>query len=234
MRYSIVIISFLASIPVSGQFRTSLSVGYGTYRMSNLKAFQKELLADFPEDSRITEDFPGYLYYDLTIAQPLSDQLRMGISATYGSTGGRLSYKDYSGEVTGNQLVRYLGVGVPFKLSVYDNPDKELSLNLVLTPQVSMNWLTLEFYSRLNNQSDESRYKFRSLNFAIEPGISATKSFGLWEIDFFGGYNVNVVKGNLFFTKNEEAYLQDANGDPVKIDLSGLRFSLGVAYIFDF
>ncbi len=233
MKTCIFLILLLVSTPVFAQYSIGLSTGYGTYSMRNLKEFQKELLTDFPEDSRITETFPGFMYYELSAVKWFDDEKYLsGLSIAYGSTGGRIHYRDYSGEVGGNQLIKYFNLTLPFGVKLYDN-EKSFRLWLDIKPHVSVSRLDLEFYSRLGNQSDFDSFGFRSLNFGLEAGLRAQRSFFVnWAIEGFAGYNQNLVKGELFFTQDDQAYLQNEDGDAVKVDLSGLRLSLGVSYTF--
>jgi hypothetical protein len=233
MRLYTYLILMLVTTPALAQYSVGLSTGYGAYSMNSLKEFQKELLIDFPTDSRITETFPGFLYYEFSVVRWLNDEKYIsGISIAYGSTGGRIHYRDYSGEVAGNQLIKYFNFTIPMGVRLYDN-EKAFRIWLDIKPHVSLSHLNLEFYSRLGNQSDYESFKFRSLNFGLEAGLRAQRSFFLnWAIEGFAGYNQNIVKGELFFTQNDQAYLQNNDGDPVKVDLSGLRLSLGISYTF--
>src|SRR5688572_25709865 len=74
----------------------SVSAGYATFRMDDLKAVQEEDLSYMPVEGEITNSFPGYLnfggevvFYDSTYF--------VGVLLGHTSTGGRVHYADYSG-----------------------------------------------------------------------------------------------------------------------------------------
>ena len=229
MRYCCYLV-LLISAPAVAQVNISLSTGYSSYSMKEMKSFQKELQADFPEGSRVTETFPDFLYYDLAVTTEISDQFILGGFIRYGSTGGRIHYSDYSGEVRGDQLIQYVSLGSPLGMNIYKNEEKSFSVHADLRPQLSYCFLNLEFYSRLDTQDEAQSLKFTAFNVSLEPGFTAEKYIRHWGINFFAGYHLNLVKGNLMFKEIDQAYLQNKDGDPVHVSLSGLRISLGISY----
>ncbi|MTI22917.1 hypothetical protein E1176_17930, partial [Fulvivirga sp. RKSG066] len=74
--------------------------------MSN---FQKELYMDaissLDVPFKITDDFPGYIGYELTTKIPQANY-SYGVNFAFRSTGGRISYSDYSGKYTIDNKVR--------------------------------------------------------------------------------------------------------------------------------
>lgn len=229
MRMFIYIVPFLLSTSALSQLKIAFGTGYGMYSMNDLKTFQQELLSDFPSDSKITAEFPGYLYYEASVTSLRNEKFILGGYLTYGSTGGRIHYGDYSGEVSTNQLIRYFSIGAPLGIQV-SNDEKSLNCHFDLKPHVTFGALTLEFYSRLGNQHEEESLKFTSFNVGVEPGLTTEKVIKNWGINFFLGYNINFVQGKLFFTEDDQAYLQNENGENIGINLSGLRFALGISY----
>jgi len=217
-----------------GQLKVTLSTGYGTYTMGDMKSLQEELQEGYPVDAKITESFPGYAYYDLSVTKQTGERFVIGGYFTYGSTGGRIHYEDYSGEVSSNQLVRYYSLGFPLGIMISDDLDANAwNFQLDFKPHFTMGELLLEFSSRIGSQRDAGSYEFRSFNFGIEPGFTAERRIGdKWGIDLFAGYNLTVVQGKLFFNETEGAYLQNEQNQAIGLDFSGLRVMLGLSYRF--
>jgi hypothetical protein len=94
------------------------SIGYSTFSMGDLKELQNELLNQLPFDGKIVESFPGYLNYSINIslARPT---LYYGIVLGRTSTGARISYSDYSGSYSLDQLAQmtYLGGTIAKKVN---------------------------------------------------------------------------------------------------------------------
>jgi hypothetical protein len=223
----------LLSVSAFGQLKVSLASGYGTYSMNEMKSFQNELLADFPDDAKITEEFPGFMYYQLDVHTVIGDHFLIGGYVNYGSTGGRIHYADYSGEASANQLIRYLSGGPHFGIQIGDD-EQSFNFHADLKPQFTYAMLDLQFYSRLDTQAESESLKFTSMNVGVELGFTAEKRLGNFGIDLYTGFNLNVINGNLMFDRDDEAYLQNNSGNPVNLSFSGIRVNLGVSYKISF
>lgn len=231
MKLMRLLLLLMIATPAWAQLKVGLATGYGSYAMGDMKALQKELLKDFPAGARITEEFPAFLYYELNATYLLNETFTVGGLVNYGSTGGRINYTDYSGEVSGNQLIQFVSAGAWLGLQL-TGYEKNFRVHLDVRPQFSYSFLNLEFYSRLGNYDDEESIKFNSLNLAIEPGIRAEYYRTRIGVNIFAGYNINAIKGDLIWSENENAYLQNEDGDKIYLDLSGFRVQVGVFYRF--
>lgn len=234
MRVYLYLLLLLAASPLTAQYayKINISSGYGQYNMDDLKSLQQEFLEDFPEDARITEAFPGYAYFEASVSQRIQQKVFVSFYGAYGSTGGRVHYRDYSGEVGANQLVTYFSFGFPVSYTVLSLQNNTLTVSLEAKPMVTIGRLTLEFYSKLGNSSEEQSYKFKANNLCFEPGVRIEKRIGQVGANVFIGYNANFSQGKLFFTEQDDAYLQDSEEDAVTMDLSGLRASIGISFAF--
>jgi hypothetical protein len=218
---------------VQAQTQISFLAGYGTYSMNELKTFQKELQSQFPVEAKITDAFPGYLYYELTATTRLKSYFFCGISVSYGSTGGRIYYADYSGSMYADQRARYLTIGIPFGWNV---PVQENKLKLIfqIKPAVYFGNLDVSIVSHLENQIPENEeFKFSSTNIGLQPSVQMDRRFGPLWLGIQMGYNVNVQSSNLFFKENKDYYLLNNKGDKIHANWSGLRFGVSLSYPLD-
>src|SRR5688500_12260694 len=81
------------------QKSATLRMGYGTYTMNEMKSFQVDLQKQSEYPMRIIESFPAFVYYEGSLTFPLGNNFICAPNFSYGSTGGRIHYGDYSGEL---------------------------------------------------------------------------------------------------------------------------------------
>lgn len=232
MKWILTVVATAILTPMFGQLKVNMSMGYGTYSMKSMKDFQEELRVSFPVRAKTTESFPGYVFYEFGITTVQADRFVIGGYFTYGSTGGRIHYEDYSGEMSSDQLVRYVSIGSPLGIVLGDNlTDSPWRVHLDLKPHFTVGMMELDFYSRIGNQEESDSYKFTAFNLGIEPGLTVERSLAKkWDVTFFAGYNANLLKGNLYFQEENDAYLQNQKGETVTLDFSGFRAALGISY----
>lgn len=228
----IVLLAIIVALPLAtfGQVQVSVRAGYGFYSMSELKTFQEGLKSEFPVSLRTTEAYPPYLYYEGSFQFIIRERVPLGISVTYGSTGSRLHYSDYSGEIFADQFVKYLAIGLPV---AWIFPSKNTwSLQVELKPNISFNELALKLQSSVANQTEAEQLDFKSMDIGIQPGFAIIKRFGPVGLLLQAGFNIGLMNGELFLKKDDAYYLTQRNGDHVSTDWTGLRIAAGINYSF--
>jgi hypothetical protein len=228
-----VLIIILLILPVCaiGQMRVSLRSGYGLYSMNEMKSFQAELRAQSEYPMRITESFPGYVYYEVALMLPLANKFFYTANFGYGSTGGRIHYSDYSGEIRFDQLLNYISAGTSLGISEENSTGKYV-FDFSITPSFVFSKLSLEFMARIGDEQNVERIEFRSTNLTLQPDFAITRKFGRLGIQAMVGYNFAILKGKLFLTSDGEAYLIDSSGNNVPSNWNGGRASLGISFLF--
>ena len=220
------IFTLVLSYPVSAQ-QINLTTGIGSYAMTDLKDYGQNLLEYFPVDVRYVEKFPPYWYYEISVSQPI-DKYYVGGVVSYGSSGGRVNYTDYSGSITMDQNVRYLELGV--QSGVILNPQATSgAFKFEIRPVVTFGWHDLIFSSRIGNHTEKEQFEFKSTNIGLQPGFSYSKKiFRSFALQIYAGYNLNVYKGKLFLKEDDSLFLQNDAGEKVSLDWSGFRGGLGI------
>lgn len=221
------------SFCTSAQIELSFSTGYGYYAMPKMAALQSELAKQFVAQPKTTSSFPPYWYYTGAVNVELHPSISAGFSVAYGSTGGRISYSDYSGSMTVDQLLNYTSIGLPFSYHQKINTHGT-SVQLGITPMVCFTKLDLIFNSVLGDQTQHNSYIFKSTNFQLQPGIALKQQI----INRFGikielNYTLDVAKDKLKYEDNKDSYLQDDEGNKVTADWSGARMAVGLYYRFN-
>jgi hypothetical protein len=232
MKKLLVILLFATPLACFGQFEFQVQTGYATYRMLEMKDHMKELQADLPVDIHITDNFPGYWYYELNFSYSFENDLLTGLSFGYGSTGGRMHYRDYSGEVSADLLVD--GITIAPQLG-WRIPNTNRNNIYVLKARVGCTFgdYHLLFKSKIGDPPSEDNLRFRSMNILFEPGFNYTRMVSrVFGVNAYIGMNLNLAKGKLFLDSSDESYLLNNDEQPVTLDWTGLRASLGVTIMF--
>jgi len=227
--YCLTIFLFFAPAVAFAQFDFSASLGYGTYSMKELKEHQQDIQAQFPVDSEITSSFPAYWYYEAGANYRFKFNFFVGATLAYGSTGGKINYHDYSGEIDCEHRLRYIAIGVPLG---YRLPLKtgKMSFQFELSPSVYLGDMELEVTAEINKQRQTQTEVFQSTNFGLRPSIRLDRKTGPVRIFIQAGYYVDVFQSNFTVKDNSDYYLMNSQNEEVRANFSGLRTAFGVSY----
>lgn len=218
------------SLPLLGQDQVSFSVGYAGYGMSSLRKFQNGLENQFVLKPKNVNSFPSFWSFEGAYTHFYKSNYFIGGQLWYGSTGGRLSYSDYSGEQLSDQKIGNISVG--FNFGKLFKLEKSFEFQLGVKPFLSFSSLNLIFENRLGNSVDNESFSFRSLNFSLEPNLTLVKHIGSIGIQVTSGYNVAVSNGKLYLNDSQDAFLLNQENEEVTADWSGFRLAFGVGYRF--
>ena len=233
LKISVLVISI--SLFTGGLYGQTMSVGlmvgYGSFSMDDLKAYQQEnlLLSDLP--MKVVDEFPGYLLY----RADFSLNTKKGLFEAFighTSTGGRIHYADYSGYSSSDLLVRmnYLGVSAStrlFKISSFDIYAGGRLLHYFSTVKIKASEQV--YNSDLNNSGSAS---FGAMSLAIAPVIQVQRTVQRFVLKSDVSYEWH-IPGNLYYEGDSDAILKSASGDNVTVDPTGIRIAVGVGYILN-
>jgi hypothetical protein len=205
-------------------------VSYNSNSMSELKDEQRELLSDIKNENipvKVTESYPAYFGFKIGFLIPVREYsesvLSLGGLILHSSTGGRIHYEDYSGELRADQIIKATGIGGII------NVDSKFNSAFALSFNVSVNYLFSSFsnnlFVRAGDQVQIEKPNFSSSSLSIEPQV--IPSFRLWKLQL--GISISYMiyfPSTLEYDSNSGAYLVNKNGDKIKIDWSGLRIGL--------
>ncbi len=147
-------------------------MGYGSYGMNTLESLQDELVDEFSliaPSVIAVESFPAHWNYQISFSRKLNAGLKIGLFIGYGSTGGRIHYSDYSGEIKSDQIVTFKSFGglVEFLLG------KTESLNFVISLQTGVLFsdLTLTNSFSIYSETETAEIEFESTGIGFEPAF---------------------------------------------------------------
>jgi hypothetical protein len=231
-----VILSLLYSLFSKTDAQVFVKFNYNFFNMSSLKDLQRELLSDLTTqgiDAQITESYPAHLGFQiglLFLLNPSGDRdLWLGGFYDYATTGGRVHYSDYSGEVKADQIANAYSVGGIISLNASD--DELLKLDVSLSARLIFSDLDNEFLLRIGEDEQKETLSFSSFSFGIEPTITPSIVLSNFNLGLPVSYLVSIPT-TLEYSRNSNAYLVNNSGDKVSIDWSGLKLGLLVKYSF--
>ncbi|MBL0743883.1 hypothetical protein [Chryseolinea lacunae] len=226
MRYLIVFFVFLGT---AAQAQTILyfNTGVGSYNMGDMKALQRQLLVTFPVEAKITEAFPAFIYYEAGFNIKPHREEFFGLNVGYGSTGGRVSYSDYSGKIKSDQLLRYYFVTASAGLSFTLDEKESWFIRGDFKPGIAFTTLKITADETIGTQSSTDQANFTATSFSVQPSVTAIKRFGRLGVQAEVGYYATIAPGKLMSKEHQDGYLIDDKNNPLHANWSGLRASLG-------
>ena len=224
----------LPGLTLCQSYSISLNAVYGSYDMSDLRKFQNEIYEDVSSDLsvpfRMLDEFPGYLGYELHFGVDLS-KFQYGVQAAYRSTGGKISYSDYSGKYN---IENHLN-SIEFSAFAGIKPYEANKISILLTGSAGIsltNHTLSSIFQITNTPVQDEEVEFSSINAVLAPGakIQYLLHKNLF-IDFSLRYDIH-IQGKLNLKENDQAFLTDREGNPITANWSGLRAGIGVGVKF--
>jgi hypothetical protein len=202
--------------------------------MSDLKGVQNELLNDMTLNNipaKIIDSYPSYYGFKGGLLIPLQEQESYTISAggiaEYTSTGGRIHYQDYSGEIRADQIVEAWSLGGMIEYKIHYS--EVFDLLLQGSTQYFFSSLKYTLILQVGNNNDTEKPQFHSSSFGIEPCIIPTVKYYGFQLGLSLSY-LFFIPTNLEYDQVSNAYLLNKHGDKVNIDWSGFRIGVLISY----
>lgn len=192
-----------------------LSTGIGTYSMSDIRNYINDSKRYLPVEAKTFNDFPPFFNYHIAMRFKNTGKTRyFEPEVGFFSTGSRLNYVDYSGEMNIDFILTSFLIG--FETGTYFSSTKKL--NFGLYHQLSFYYTNFKVKEmiRLGNESESSSSGINLSHLAIEVGF-----FG--EYDLPGRFSLTSGIGY----SQQIVTLERASRKP---DWSGFRFELGLIY----
>ncbi|HVN47363.1 MAG TPA: hypothetical protein VMU30_00935 [Bacteroidota bacterium] len=204
--------------------------------MSDLKNLQSELCSSITSQgipANILDAYPSFYGFETGFLFPLfpssDSSLLIGGVYEYNSTGGRIHYQDYSGEVRADQIVSTNAFGCMIKYQL--SSQNEFHWALFGSCKYYYSVLHNSLYTRIGTYQTLSEPAFHSSSLGVEIGIAPF--YNLW--NFHLGVQLSYLlffPSSLEYDNYSDAYLENNNGENVRIDWSGFRLGLFIEYPF--
>ena len=227
MRKNIVaIILILCSIAISAQeIKIEFNSGMGSYDMNDLKELNAYYLKNLPVAAKITDNFPTQPFYSIGLIYQTNSMFSFGLTGSFVTTGSRISYKDYSGELVYDNVVKAYSPGIQFGLILVDK-----KLHLSQETNISYAFTNLEMKEKIINQASEDDFKSNSI--LLEPRLRVSYLIDRFELGAKAGYLIDFGSKYYLDGKND-SFLQNPQSDnSLKNKWSGFRLGLFVGFVF--
>jgi hypothetical protein len=221
--------SFISSncIAQDESFYGIVSSTFSTYKMVDLKDFQKDYIKSTGVGLKPVTSFPPYVGFGIEIGKAVNPNLMVGFLLGYNSTGGRVDYQDYSGKIRMDQLLHCFSVGTIIKDKVNNSDKWPLYISLAASWVHTRMGIDSEII--IGDVNEVEGLDLYSNNIGLHPAFILRRDINsLFFLQASAGYEVQ-FGGKVFLKDNKNgAYLTTSSGDPFQIRWDGLRIGLGL------
>lgn len=225
-----IFLMFFTYIKISAQNNISaiVEINYNTFSHNDLRDFQQQLRGDINEvDLLVNDDFGANIGYSIGIKV---ERINTQFFASYNSTGGKISYSDFSGIIRLTQLLKAYTLGAEYQFKLSQNSSKQ-ELYLGGRGFINLSQLDLESYSRISNSVSSESLGFNSLDLGFGVRLIYDIPISIIKLRLNAGYDF-VLGGKLNFKDNSDFYLEDDQGDAIKTGWGGFRSAIGIVIPF--
>ena len=199
-----------------------LGVGYGTYSMKSMKENQLSFQQELDLDSRITEEFPAFYNYSISLSRDLSEKISFGGKASYQSTGGRISYSDFSGRIYIDHLIDAIGIEALIYFPISKKKKWVVFSELGVGPWLSA--LDIVRYVEINGNSNEDVIQFTGISLMSDLSLAVKRSINSFYIQINAGVQID-SKAKLKLREGD-GFLAGVDENPIRTDWTGFRSSI--------
>lgn len=229
-RILIVLLLFsLVQVANSQHVKFGYQIGLGTYSMNTLKNINDQVSESLPFDTKVVDNFPGYLYFRPSVSLVFAGY-SIGLIYTFQSTGSRISAKDFSGEYSFDTKVHSSAPGIYGDLKIFSQKKNTLCIysaaGILFSKLNTHESLTLQS-SQVQNQIID----FKAQNFFMEPGLNYYYSIGSFCLGLNAGYFITIGSQAFYYGDVNKTKLHDyKNQQDVKPDWNGIRAGFSILY----
>lgn len=199
-------------------------VGYASYRHPELHDYQDEFVKVAGVSATKIQQFPSYYTYMAGLEVALKP-VALGVEFGHGSTGGRVYYEDYSGNVVGDMTVIYNYFAITPSVFVYRTDDFSIAAGAKLS--IIYSKLAVANSKRIGETTLSEGEDFYGTNFGFQPNVVAQKILlGRLILRASAGYEFQNSSAPV--TKKDKLFLSNGNNGEVHLKGDGFRLSIGV------
>lgn len=207
-----------------------LSIGYGSYDMSELRfGISDALVNDQLTDAEILEDFPSSITFGVHFSVPVGKRFEIGVSGSLATTDSRVYFSENGNHYNGyHKLNGVSGALVPMVILV--RADKS-TFFLETKVGFTVSYLTIGGEGLSPQPSTPFDQQYNSLNYFLEPAFRFKRQIGnsRLAVGLRAGYQFTFAQGKLFYRHNGEAHLQTSVGS-AHANWSGYRADILLLY----
>lgn len=220
------LILFLAIAGANAQSGSIFAeINYNTFSHEKLKSFQQEFVLDIPEvDVRVNDNFPSY--FGFTAGYKIN-AINTSIFGSYTSTGGKISYSDFSGVIRLTQPVKGYTIGGIYHLNILKN-DPDNSFTLSLKGFATYSTLDIQSFNETLGAVTQDEIGVHSIDYGVGVGIIYEYPISVIILRASLGFDA-VLGGKLTLDEDSDFFIEDNGGNAVRTGWTGLRTGIGIA-----
>lgn len=232
----LVLMAVFSYLKAAGQSQAfHFSPELATFQMGHLKDVMQDNLNSGDWGNvpvKLTSDYPAFPGYFMGYDYPITkDGLSLGVSLGINSTGARIHYADFSGEIDFSHAIESFNFGVVLTKQVNATTQKT-SFYLGLEARLIQSQLRVASKLRIGEVSDVANIEFVSTSLAGMPFAKLSRPiYQRFHGHLKLGYLID-FQADLKWRNDKSFVFFDSNRNTVKADWSGLRLSLGASYVF--
>lgn len=223
MRKIIFLLIFTTTCVFSQKGKFFFETNYNTFSHSSLKEFQNEFIKDITFVSlNRDDDFPSNIGFS---AGYKISKFNTAFFVAYNTTGGKISYSDFSGLIRVSEELKGYTVGGEYQLDLR-NEDYKGDFFVGFRGFVTFSSLEIDSHTQIGTSVNEDFISFSSRDFGLGTRIIYEYPISFFKFRVILGFDY-VIGGELKFDDNNDFYLQNNKEEKVKTGWTGLRTGIG-------
>jgi hypothetical protein len=225
LTFPFILLLMVHSAAIAQYWVGSLGINYGTYSMESAKEFQRSI-GSSAVPLEIVESFPARVGFEGSILRSFG-KFSLGTYFSTASTGGRVSYADYSGSINHDIVANNGIVAVQLEGAVLKKDTWELFFSF----RNGFSFNTMKYIQayQIGNDAQQSEQKFRSINIMVSPGLGSRFFYKNFFLHPEVRYESHIIKSDLHYDGAGDVYLE-VNGERFQLGWDGIRVCLSIGY----
>lgn len=229
-KYIIATMFLLLCLGANAQFNISYAVGYGGYKMNEMKQLLETafntVVTTMPVGTRIVDNFPPYITHNLDLSYKFNRH-ELGLKSSFLTTGGKIAYSDYSGKYVEKLTLNGYRVGAMYRINFGESKFDACTWSFFgeLSPAITFTKLkykaTLDIYDPKVHQTAPDNVSTNETGLSLQPLVGSKLSLTR-TISFFVSLGYDFEFGSKLATTN----------DMYRADWSGFRLNGGTTFSF--
>lgn len=234
-KYIILITLFLVPNNCFAQLNgVGFKIGYGSFDMNDIKSIQKDVFNNLQiNGAEIVESFPMFFDLSLVYQAPITNSMEFKFNLGFTSTGGRISYSDFSGYYTYDQLANQSYISSGLKIYHSDSFFKKIGVKSYFELLFGYGLSSIQFKQELNLYDESSSNKVDFLEHSIftVPTFGFQLPFHRFKLEPYFGYYFDLILNGLYLDENIDSRLRIDDRD-ANASWKGIRTGLIILFNF--
>ncbi|MGQ8338952.1 hypothetical protein ACUNWD_20505 [Sunxiuqinia sp. A32] len=224
---AVLLFLFIANTAGAQKYMVGVGCGYATFDMTDTKDYNETVLSKLPFAPFITDDFPGWYFFQAEALYSFPKVLAVGLKFSTTSTGSRIHLADYSGEYTFDNQQKGWFPGL--KLLLGKAPGRKSGISVSIEGGMAFSFMTFDEKILVNEEAIDNYEEFNARGYYLQPGVNYMQHLGEHIII---SANISFYKGfeNGYYAEGDKdlKIRNNDTGEKIEPNWNGLRAGLVV------